>query len=179
MSNKLLPETDAMKTASFPPYHYFLHTFFHFFFLLLIILTVFIFFHLIFLLIKRQLLGQFGYCKIITMAWVSTHIDKFTILTRQDNNMKFFQRSLSWATFTDTIIFLLLIITVRKRCLRRLCFHRCLSVHRRGVSRPRPGGRGVSRPRPRGILQHALRQTPPQQTATAVDGTHPTGMHSC
>ena len=36
----------------------------------------------------------------------------------------------------------------------------------------------------RGVLvsQHALRQTPhppPGETATAADGTHPTGMHSC
>ena len=27
--------------------------------------------------------------------------------------------------------------------------------------------------------QHALRQTPPGEMATAADGTHPTGMHSC
>ena len=40
-----------------------------------------------------------------------------------------------------------------------------------GGSRPTPGGWGVS--------QDALRQIPPQQTATAVGGTHPTGMHSC
>ena len=26
---------------------------------------------------------------------------------------------------------------------------------------------------------HPSGQTPPQQTATAADGTHPTGMHSC
>ena len=60
-----------------------------------------------------------------------------------------------------------------------------------GVSRPTPGG---SRPRPGGVAhnsggvqaqalggvsQHALRQTIPQQTATAAGGTHPTGMHSC
>ena len=34
---------------------------------------------------------------------------------------------------------------------------------------------------PRGVVvtQHALRQTPPGETATAADGTHPTGMHSC
>ena len=34
---------------------------------------------------------------------------------------------------------------------------------------------------PRGglVSQHALRQTPPGETATAADGTHPTGMHSC
>ena len=32
------------------------------------------------------------------------------------------------------------------------------------------------------VSQHALRQTPPspeRETATAADGTHPTGMHSC
>ena len=30
------------------------------------------------------------------------------------------------------------------------------------------------------VSQHALRQTPPlHQTATAVDGTQPTGMHFC
>ena len=29
------------------------------------------------------------------------------------------------------------------------------------------------------VSQHALRQTPPGETATAANGTHPTGMHSC
>ena len=29
------------------------------------------------------------------------------------------------------------------------------------------------------VSQHALRQTPPPETATTADGTHPTGMHSC
>ena len=29
------------------------------------------------------------------------------------------------------------------------------------------------------VSQHALRQTPLGETATAVDSTHPTGMHSC
>ena len=31
------------------------------------------------------------------------------------------------------------------------------------------------------VSQHAVRQTPlpPKQTATAADGTHHTGMHSC
>ena len=68
------------------------------------------------------------------------------------------------------------------------------------MSRPTPRGRlrglagwGVSRPtlrgevedlaggvsRPGGVSQHALRQTPPEQTATAPGGTHPTRMHSC
>ena len=41
-------------------------------------------------------------------------------------------------------------------------------------------GNGVSRPTPEGgVSHHALRQTPPQQTATAVGSMHPTGMHSC
>ena len=29
------------------------------------------------------------------------------------------------------------------------------------------------------VSQHALRQTPPGEMATAADGMHPTGMHSC
>ena len=51
-----------------------------------------------------------------------------------------------------------------------------LQAHTGGVSRPTP--RGVSRPTP-GVSQHALRQTPLQQTATAAGGTHPTEMNSC
>ena len=48
-----------------------------------------------------------------------------------------------------------------------------------GVSRPTPEG-WVSRPRlGGGVSQHALRQTPPQQTAIAAGSTHPTGMYSC
>ena len=56
------------------------------------------------------------------------------------------------------------------------------------VSRPRPGGcrgpglGGRVQAQARGcVSQHALRQTPPppQQTATAADGTHPNGMYSC
>ena len=62
-----------------------------------------------------------------------------------------------------------------------------------GVSRPRPRGEvegsgqggvqahtwGCPGPGQGGVSQHALRQTPPQQTATVVGGTRPTGMHSC
>ena len=54
-----------------------------------------------------------------------------------------------------------------------------------GVSRPIPRGEvggshwGGLQAQVGGISQHALRQTPPKQTATAADGTHPTGMHSC
>ena len=59
------------------------------------------------------------------------------------------------------------------------------------MSRPRPrrevGGLAGEGPGPGGgcvqaqggVSQHALRQTPPQQTATAADGMHPTGMLSC
>ena len=72
-------------------------------------------------------------------------------------------------------------ITARKRSLRRLCFHRCLSVHREGVSaplhagiHPSPGTRG--RHPPPG-------QTPPAKCMLEYDqqagGTHPTGMYSC
>ena len=51
-----------------------------------------------------------------------------------------------------------------------------------GLGGPGPGG--VSAPGgllPGGLVsQHALRQTPSLgETATAADGTHPTGMHSC
>ena len=53
----------------------------------------------------------------------------------------------------------------------------------RGGSGPCPGGPGpglgVSRPRP-GVCMPACTEadTPPPQTATAADSTHPTGMHS-
>ena len=51
----------------------------------------------------------------------------------------------------------------------------------RGV--PGPGGSALTGGGclvPGGLVsQHALRQTPPGETATAADGTHPTGMHSC
>ena len=59
-----------------------------------------------------------------------------------------------------------LLFTVRNS---RLCFHRCLSVHR-GRCTPPAGGRH---------LPHLGRNPSPHQTATAADGTHPTGMHSC
>ena len=54
-----------------------------------------------------------------------------------------------------------------------------LQAHTWGVSRHTPWG--VSRPTPRGcVSQHALRQTSPLLwRATAMDSTHPTGMHSC
>ena len=105
--------------------------------------------------------------------------------------------------------------------LRRLCFYRCLSLHKgggwcmvRGVPDPGgvpglggcllpgvpgpglsasggvPGPRGVSPsrgvPGPGGVCSQGWYPSmhwgthPPQgETATAADGTHPTGMHSC
>ena len=117
--------------------------------------------------------------------------------------------------------------------LRRLCFYRCVSVHRGVVSQHAlqqvsgvgAGGMGGVGAIPaciaggipaclatglqgvylvlggcplwgrgvcsrgclvqgvvcsRGLVsQHELRQTSQEETATAVDGTHPTGMHSC
>ena len=62
--------------------------------------------------------------------------------------------------------------TARKRSLRRLCFHRCLSVHR-GVSASGPGGC---------VCHYPPRQTPPVQTPPArhPPGRHPLGRHpSC
>ena len=92
------------------------------------------------------------------------------------------------------------IFTARKRSLQRLCFYRCLSVHRGVCLLPggcllRWGGlvrrcllpghlvRGgcllpVGVPGPRGVWSRGcLVETP--RTATAAGGTHPTGMHSC
>ena len=59
----------------------------------------------------------------------------------------------------------------------------CLVLGRGGV--PGPWGWGClvlgGSSAPGGVLvsQHALRHLPPGETATAADGTHPTGMHSC
>ena len=68
------------------------------------------------------------------------------------------------------------LITARKRSLRRLCFHRCLSVHR-GVPGQVPPSRYTSRqvPPPPGQVHPPGRYTPGQQAG----GTHPNGMHSC
>ena len=98
-----------------------------------------------------------------------------------------------------------MVITARKRSLRRLCFYTCLSfcpgvwypsMHCRSRG-PHPGGEvegsglgGSPGPHPWGGLQahtwgggypsmHWDRHLPCQQTATAAGGTHPTGMHSC
>ena len=52
------------------------------------------------------------------------------------------------------------------------------------VSRPTPGGspgphQGVSRSTPGGCILACTEADPPQLTATAAGGTHPTGIHSC
>ena len=65
----------------------------------------------------------------------------------------------------------LVFITVHKVVVARLCFYMCLSFCPQGMSDRHPLGRHPS-----------PRQTPPPPppvTATAADGTHPTGMHSC
>ena len=75
--------------------------------------------------------------------------------------------------------------------LRRLCFYRCVSVHRghawseglpgHGWWCLVPGGawsQGV--PGPGGVgIPACTEADPPGETATAADGTHPNGMHSC
>ena len=58
------------------------------------------------------------------------------------------------------------LVTAGKRSLRRLCFHRCLSVHRGGVSAPLHAG---DTPAEKWMLGYG------QQAGI----THPTGMHSC
>ena len=77
------------------------------------------------------------------------------------------------------------LITARKRSLPRLCFYRCLSVHR-GVYLPRytPLGRYTPRQvhRPKAGTPPG-RYTPQQQCMLAygqqAGDTHPTAMHSC
>ena len=65
------------------------------------------------------------------------------------------------------------LVTVRNIVVAKECFYTCLSFCSQG---------GVSGRHPRA---HLHRQTPPgrhptsQETATAEDGTHSTGMHSC
>ena len=51
-----------------------------------------------------------------------------------------------------------------------------LQAHTGGISRPTPGRRGSPGPHPGGIPA-CTEADPPM--ATAVGGTHPTGMHSC
>ena len=76
--------------------------------------------------------------------------------------------------------------------LRRLCFYTCLSVHRGGGlpqcmlgyhplgadNPPEPGTPRANTPFPLGTRHPPSRHPLPQQTATVVDGMHPTGMHS-
>ena len=92
--------------------------------------------------------------------------------------------------------------------LRRLCFHRRVSVHRGGLpqcmlGRKHPPGKDASvhagkeappiwegclsacwegsTPPRKDALVHAGKEAPPPRPkmADAADGTHPTGMHSC
>ena len=59
--------------------------------------------------------------------------------------------------------------------LRRLYFHRRLSVHKGEVSAPW----GCAWSEGVGIPACTEADPSPGETATAADGTHPTGMHSC
>ena len=95
------------------------------------------------------------------------------------------------------------LVTARKRSLRRLCFYTCLSVHRGGVPGTPPGqvhplgqvplpragtpslGRYTPLGRyPPGQVHPPGRYTPPRavhagRNGQQAGGTHPTGMHSC
>ena len=80
-----------------------------------------------------------------------------------------------------------LIFTARKRNLRRLCFHKCLSVHRevgvylwsRGCvednTRADPPGQI---PPGRHALGRHLREDTPLADGQQAGSTYPTGMHS-
>ena len=74
------------------------------------------------------------------------------------------------------------IVTVRKVAAERSCFPRCLSVYRAvGIHPPwadTPLGRYPSKA---DILRvdTPVGRPPPHQTATAADGTYPTGTHTC
>ena len=92
-----------------------------------------------------------------------------------------------------------LLFTARKRSLRRLCLHRCLSIHKGGgESAPLhagihktplgPGRHPPGADTPQEQTPPPGADTPPEQTPPAVHagrygqqagGTHPTGMHSC
>ena len=92
-------------------------------------------------------------------------------------------------------LLLILVITVRNEVAKVMFLHACVCPQGRG-SAPEGclleggclvlgvGGLLQGVPGPGGCLllgrlvsQHAL--PPPRETATAADGTHPTGMHSC
>ena len=72
--------------------------------------------------------------------------------------------------------------TARKRSLRRLCFHRCLSVRggcgRHPTGRHPPGRPLGQTPSPSRADTHQA-DTPQLGYSQQVGGTHPTGMHSC
>ena len=75
------------------------------------------------------------------------------------------------------------VITVRKRSCGKVMFlHLSVILFTRGVgvcvSEHALGRRGLPLV-PEGLPDAPLGRQPPPKTATAVDGTHPTGMHSC
>ena len=78
------------------------------------------------------------------------------------------QRSCEGYVFTGVCL------STRGRCLPK-CM---LGYTPRTKSRP-PGTKSRHPPDQKQTSPRDQRQTLPRQTATAVDGTHPTGMHSC
>ena len=84
--------------------------------------------------VNNLLLGMFFI--VVTIGWSSYHVKNNSLIM----------------TF----------ITARKRSLRRLCFHRCLSVHRREVSATHTHTTHTHTQTPPG--RHPPKQTPPGQT---------------
>ena len=94
----------------------------------------------------------------------------------------------SFTEYYRVMVNLISIFTVRKRSLRRLCFYTCLSFCSQGGSLPQcilgyhPPEQTPPRPGTLPPGPGTPRTSPPlpgAETATAADGTHPTGMHSC
>ena len=67
------------------------------------------------------------------------------------------------------------LFTIRNSSCGKVMFYRCLSVHMGGRCTSPLGRHPQGRP-PRQNTPQAIH---PPETATAADGTHPTGMHSC
>ena len=89
-------------------------------------------------------------------------------------------RNICTHTHTHTLLFLQLSLHFLPSATvvaERLCFYRCLSVHRGGGVHPL----GIPHwaDTPLGRHPHPWADTPPPEMATAADGRHHTGMHSC
>ena len=76
------------------------------------------------------------------------------------------------------------IITVRNEAAKVMFLQVCVCPQGGGIpaclATDVQGGAWSGGSAPGGLVsQHALRHTPPGEMATAVEGTHPTGIHSC